>query len=354
MRMAQRGIGIVWRILKWLCHGVNRGVRDAIFWLKTFKEHPLRSFSIACAYATCVIAMLTFIVMFAVFVAVGGYPAQIEAIKTFGIDSVESAFTSGTVPFFYRSAVGGTMLFFLSLSVVFMLIEYFVASPVVKKIVMAVDLLLLATFSTAFTMLALHVGSLGLKGSEGFALWLEKVERLLHVTSVEQIMLILIAAVAVTVIILMVLSDKKILSKILISGIFSFGILPLMLLLVENVLALAYVILFGICFCFVLMFIGMAISGSGAPEGAASAESHQKPAEKLKKMKTEDINVINIAANQKIYIDEGNGLGAPLTQCVFTDTAVMNHKFLCTVADFKCGKVKIVRGGKEISASFVR
>lgn len=127
-----------------------------------------------------------------------------------------------------------------------------------------------------------------------------------------------------------------------------------MLLLVENVLALAYVILFGICFCFVLMFIGVAISESGAPEGAASAESHQKPAEKLKKTETEEINVINIAANQKIYIDEGNGLGAPLTQCVFTDTAVMNHKFLCTVADFKRGKVKIVRGGKEISASFVR
>lgn len=139
MRMAQRGIGIVWGILKWLCHGVNRGVRDAIFWLKTFKEHPLRSFSIACAYATCVTAVVAFIVLYVIFVAVGGYPAQIEAIKTFGIDSVESAFTSGTVPFFYRSAVGGTMLFFLSMSVVFMLIEYFVAGSVVKRIVMAVD-----------------------------------------------------------------------------------------------------------------------------------------------------------------------------------------------------------------------
>lgn len=352
MRMVQRGLGIVWKILKWLCHSVKNGVCDAKFWLKTFKEHPLRSFSITCAYATCVAAVISFIVLLVIFVAGGGYPAQIEAIK--GIDSVESAFTSGTVPFFYRSAVGGIMLFFLSLSVLFMLIEYFVLSSVVKKIVMAVDLLLLAAFSTAFTVLALRMGSLGLKGSEDFALRLERIERLLHVTNVEQVVLILMAAMAVTVIILMILSDKKILSKILVSGILSFGILPLLLLLVENVLALAYIIIFCTCFCFVLMFIGMALRESGAPEGAAPAENHQKSAEKHKNTKTEEIKVINIAANQKIYIDEGNGLGAPLTQCIFTDAEFVDHKFLCTVADLKCGKVKIVRGGKEISASFAR
>lgn len=358
MQIVKRGFKRFGEIWKRLCKGIYAGICDAIFWLKTFKEHPLRSFSVTCAYMTCVTAVISFIVLFIIFVSGGGYPAQIEAIKTFGIGSIESSFTSGTVPVMYQPVVGGIMLFFLSLSVVFMLVEYFVSSSVIKKIIMAVDLLLLTVFSTAFTVLAMRMGSLGFKGSEDFALWLAGVMDLLHIKSVEQILLILLAAVAVTVVILMVLADKKVLGRILILSILSFGILPLMLLLIENLLAFAYLIIFCICFCFMLMLIGSMLLSemgeSGTAADAAPAGGVQKPTGKQKKTGADKIRVIEIAANQKIYIAEGNGMGSPLTQCVFTDTEFINHKFLCTAADFKSGKVKIMRGGKEISVFAAR
>lgn len=343
------------KLLRGILGRLQEGIRVDVLRLKSFKDDLLSNASIACSYMACATAATGFFVLFTIYIVNGGYPAQIEAIKTHGMDSIEGAFTSGTVPMMYQPVLGGIMLFLLSLSIVFMLVEYFLSSSVVKKIAMAVDLLLLAAFSAVFTVVVTFLDNPPKNANEGFSLWLTGILSSAAHENTEVLLLTPLALLAVTIIVLIVLADKRIVGRILISAVFSFGILPLTLLIIENLLIFVYVIIWSVCFYFVLMLIGSVLSSamreSGEAAESAPAESQQKSAGKQDKAGVSKARVVEIAANQKIYIDEGNGVAAPMTKCIFTDTSLVNHKFLCTLKDYQSGKVRIKRGGREINQS---
>ena len=50
----------------------------------------------------------------------------------------------------------------------------------------------------------------------------------------------------------------------------------------------------------------------------------------------------------RFYIEKGNGIGSPMTMCIFADNGIINNRFVCTVDDYKKGKVVILVNQKPV------
>lgn len=45
-----------------------------------------------------------------------------------------------------------------------------------------------------------------------------------------------------------------------------------------------------------------------------------------------------LLAGVKLYVDDGQGVGAPMTKYIFTDTLVVNQKYICAYQSYREGK----------------
>jgi len=219
---------------------------------------------------------------------------------------------------------------------------------------MLADLVLMACF-TGITVIYTIIlnGDIHLTGKQQNMLL-----ELFSIVNYEKLLMILLGSIFFTIIIYTILifvSELRwLLSHIFKSVLISFVLIPGLLLLVENLVALAAGAIFCVIFIIVLFMIGNVLRDAGSSEtgGAASGSivSAPKPKKEVKQIeKTPKIKEIEVASGFPLYLGEGTGVIAPKTTCIFTDTTVQKRVFLCTYKDFQEGKVIIKKGGKPIT-----
>lgn len=336
------------------CGKVKEDILEDKTRLKGFREDWPGCVSVVCAYLACMAALVGFFVFYGLYIVKGGYPAQLEALKASGLDD---SITGGTVILMYRSFVGYLVYGLIGLSAMFAVVELFLRASVIRKIFMSVDLFLFVLSTGFLIFLAVYMDSPRTEWRDKVDLWMFRLMtrfRIEELYTLEQRLLSVSLGLSVAAIVaFVILAQKKTVSRTLFAAVFSLGLLPLLLLILENLLFIAFAIVFSVLLWVVLrIIVEIFLSGlNESGESGASPKSVSKPTEKKKNPEKKEIRVIEIANNQRIYIDEGNGLEAPMTKCVFTDTSFVNHKYLCTLKELQNGQVKIMQGGKEIHVS---
>lgn len=336
------------------CGKVKESILEDKTRLKGFREDWSGCVSVVCAYLACMAALVGFFVFYGFYIVKGGYPAQLEALKASGLDD---SVTGGTVILMYRSFVGYLVYGLIGLSAMFAIVELFSMSSVLRKIFMSVDFFLFVLSMGFLIFLAVYMGSPRTEWRDEVDLWLFRLMARFQIEelhTLHQILLLVSLGLSVaTIVIFVILAQKKTVSRTLFATVFSLGLLPLLLLLLENLLFFVFAIVFSLLSWGVLRIIAE-IFMSELNESEASGTSPRsvsKPTEKKKSAEKKEIRVIQIENTQRIYIDEGYGFGAPMTKCIFTDTSYVNHKYLCTLKELQSGQVKIMQGGKEIHIS---
>lgn len=336
------------------CGKVKENILEDKTRLKGFREDWSGCVSVVCAYLACMAALVGFFVFYGLYIVKGGYPAQLEALKARGLDD---SITGGTVILMYRSFIGYLVYGLIGLSAMFAIVELFLTASVLRKIFMSVDLFLFVLSTGFLIFLTVYMDSPRTEWRDKVDLWLFQLMTRFQIEELyklEQTLLSVSLGLSVAAIVaFVILTQKKTVSRTLFVAVFSLGLLPLLLLVLENLLFIAFAIVFSVL-CWVVLRIIVEIFLSGlneSGESGATPKSVSKPNEKKESPKKKEIRVIQIANNQRIYIDEGDGLAAPMTKCVFTDTSFVNHKYLCTLKELQSGQVKIMQGGKEIHVS---
>lgn len=343
-------------LLRCLCAHIKNWICEDRERLKEFKKDWAGNIALCCSWLACAAAVIGFFVLYVMYIVQGGYPAQVQALKDGGM---EGSFTGGTAVLMYRSFLGYLLYTLLILSAIFTAIEIFVTASVFRKIFMGIDLFLFALSIGSISFMAIYLDA-------PRSPWRDKVDlQMLGImtrfgvqdygTLINNILFIALFVFLAAFILFVIVSKKRTLSRIFVAAVISLGALPLLLLLLENLLFIGFAIIYAALFVAVLWYIGQAMmSGSqevGNNGGSSGGASGSHLTGKEKRAEQKDIRIIQVPAGQKLYIDERYGGGAPMTKCVFTDTATLNHKYLCTLKDLQTGNVKIMQGGKEIHVS---
>ena len=310
--------------------------RDA---LRTYRSFPGQSLCVLLSSAGCVVSIVGFVIAIILFGTSGGYSRPDSG---YGL-----SFTSGNVSLLCRGTVGTIAAICIIAGAVFLaIVSYKKVSPA-KRIFMIADVTLMIIF---MGMTALYDAIFGYK----IRLTDRQVEVLysfFNIVDRETLLNVLVWVSFLTIIIfagLLFFSEMRwLLAHVCKAAIISFVVLPLLLLIAENIITLiAFIIISAVMwFGAAAMFDGTASAGS-----AADSHAHARPkSEKKEVKKAPEARVIDVASGYRLYLEEGSGIGAPMTTCIFVDTTTINHKYLCTLKEFKEGKVIIKKGGIQIT-----
>lgn len=321
--------------------------------IRRFRESPVESASLCCSYAACAVAAVGFIAAVVLFAVNGGYGEQIEAIKTNGAELIEKNFSGGTVSILYGPFVSGPVLGLMALSVALTLVDFYKTSSVVRKVFVSLTLAL--TAAAAVLLVLVDRALSGKIGADTPVVSMLKwaVDTFGIGSEAGLILPPLVSLVVLAILLYLQIRRKQLLDRVIAAGLLAFAFLPLLTLIVENLLALAAMVLVLALVMAVVLLVGKSVasglseSGSGAAKKRPEAKK-EKPAE-VKAPQKEEPRTIEFEANIKIYVDEGLGFGAPMTKCIFADMPLRDHKFICTLRDFQDGKVIIKRGGQVLN-----
>lgn len=129
----------------------------------------------------------------------------------------------------------------------------------------------------------------------------------------------------------------------------SYVILPLFLLLVENIVGIFVAVFFLGIGAFMLFSNITASSEPGERQQKYRSADRNRNSEQ-KKEKKSDAKIIRFSGNCKFYRDKG-GLGLIQAQAdaIYMDGNLIKHSYVCTVDEFQTGKVEIYLNGERVT-----
>lgn len=327
------------RAVRKLLSGMKTQTVDAIH---TFRSNPIQNLSCILSSMTCVTSIIGLVAALIFYAVGGGYAAQIEAIRVYGVMS-DNIYTAGNVTILTGGILGAIIRICLCIAFVLLLIVFFGKSRLLLRIG-GVIMLLIAGGAIALLLWldAVAHNKIKLEGRQlSFALKLLGDSD--DMTRFYFLGFVILAALAVLLLFLALSECRQLTWHTLKAAIFSWAIMPLVLLFAENLIALVGFVLFCALLFAVLYFIFQAFADSNRqpsePAPKPKAEHKQQPEEpKVKR--------IELPAGAKLYIDDGQGVGAPMTKCIFANTSVIDHKYICTYQSYRERKTIITVGGK--------
>ena len=334
--------------------------------IKSFKDNPIENLGVLLPTLSVLTAIIGFIVAYILFIVQGGYATQVNVIKADGMRVISNAFTSGTTSIIYGNIVGTIIKLLFILEFVLMLGFFFIKVHIVKRVIMIVDLALTSLLSVAVVIFnGIYTGQIKL--TEGQEIKFTNVFNKLHSQSDKTFFIVLTVIcvlIIVSFLVLVLTSESKwMLGYNCLAGIISFAIIPLILLLLENIIPLLAEIvvlaILGMIFWFILAGIGSpATSNSGSSRGSTSSGSRSgilgstslKMEKKEEKPKEKDVKVKNFSGNVRFYRGEGGcGFIVPQVDSIYFDGNLQEHKFVCTVKEYEKGEVIIMLNNKRVT-----
>lgn len=323
--------------------------------IRLFNEQPLNSLGQIIPVGMVVASMVGFIIAIIKFIIASGFSNQITALKGDFFVGISEGFTSGTASVLTSGIVSTIISILLFIELFVLIISYYKTESKAKKIVASICLGIgTVLFGVVGFVLAVGFGVINL--SEQMEM---KIVKMLTVfdgmqasTLVNGLKITAIIGVVALIVffILMLVSEHKWMKKnTAIALLLSYIILPLVLLLVENIIpmivgVIAIVVVGGV------MFLGgnIFLSGNGESLGSSSTggsvissskgtHSENKPKEKYQKP-------IKLDLNTTFWVDT-DIIGC---KCVCYKNNIGAPDQACSVYDFEKGNVAIFNRGKRI------
>lgn len=319
-----------------------------------FNEQPLNSLGQIIPVGMVVASIVGFIVAIIKFIIAGGFSNQITSLKGDFFRGISEGLTDGTASVLTSGIVSTIISILLFAELLVLIISYYKTENKAKKIVASICLGIgTVLFGVAGFILAVVFGVINL--SEQMEI---KIVEMLTVFDGMQTSTIVnglkitaiigVVALIVFVILMLVSEYKWMIINTAIALLLSYVILPLVLLLVENIIPMiagvvAIVVIGGAIFLGGKIFL----SGSGESSGSSSvgrsvgtssstSRTESKPKEKYQQKKVYDLNTT-------FWRDKGgNGFFVPEADCIYMKDASGRKTYVCTVHDFEKGNVAII------------
>lgn len=328
--------------------------------IKYFKEQPLNSLGQLIPVGMVVTSIVGFVVAIIKFVISGGFSNQISAIKGDFFGGISEGFTSGTASVLTSGVVLTIISILLLAELLVLIISYCKTESKVKKIIASICLGIgIVLFGIAGFILAVGFGVINLSEK----MKMKIIEMLTVFDGMQTATLVnglkitaVIGVVALIVfIILMLISDHRwMIKNSAIALLLSYIIIPLALLVVENVIPMifgiiAIVVIGGVFFFAAKIFLSgdgesSSSSGGGYSGGSYNEKDYGTNEQKSSSAPTKPSNQREIKDWwAPFWRDKGGwGFAVPLADCIYTKNAWGEKTYVCTVHDFEKGNVAII------------
>lgn len=237
-------------------------VRETKESVRTIKYNPLNSLGQLIPVAMGLISFISFVVAYICFIAGGGYSEQIELIKAQGVDGTEEAFTYGTVNILSKGVVPTILNILFLLQIVVMIVTYMRHESKRMKILALVDLIVMGTAISAEGAFIILFGYVDF-GKKIFA---NASTASTIRTTVRTVMVVFVVALIVFVILQVIARSRWMLGHSIGALLMSYVILPLLLLLLENIVPLVVAFVFVAIVAGVFAMMLLCCIGGGEPK----------------------------------------------------------------------------------------
>lgn len=322
--------------------------------IKFFNEHTLNSLGQIIPVGMVVASIVGFIVAIIKFIIAGGFSNQITSLKGDFFRGISEGSTYGTASVLTSGIVSTIISILLFAELLVLIISYYKTENKAKKIVASICLGIgTVLFGVAGFILAVVFGVINL--SEQMEI---KIVEMLTVFDGMQTSTIVnglkitaiigVVALIVFVILMLVSEYKWMIINTAIALLLSYVILPLVLLLVENIIPMIAGVVAIVVIGGAIFLGGIFLSGSGESSGSSSvggsvgtssstSRTESKPKEKDQRIKKYDLNT-TFWRDKGAYI----GIVTPEADCIYMNNAQGEKTYVCTVDDFEKGNVAII------------
>ncbi len=232
---------------------------------------------------TVCIMLLSFfreVILYIEFIVKGGYTEQIRTImKNGGFDGFDKKITSDASVMIYSDVAGKIILSLVCIDVLIMMICYFRTSGKAKKIIMIVDLVLLA-IQIVFTIVVFWIAVANViirkQNADELLKSLEGTSIHLSIVAISYIVLTIVSISTFLVLILITKDSRRIIGNLALALAVSYIGFPLVLYLLENAIPLLIKIvklILVICIFFVLINMVRAAGSGGGKESSSSGSN---------------------------------------------------------------------------------
>lgn len=308
---------------------------------ETLRTNSISSLSVLLPAIACVISFIKCLVLYISFILSGGYVEQIDKIKSGSV--FEDLFTAslGALPNIW--VIDMVIWLLLLFGFIFLLVAFFKKEHWGKRIIMIADIsaegiaVALLLFLNAIYSDKIDLAPDGLIANALIGIDMEKAF----------IILIIICAVFVLLACILVFftENRNILKFTLKASLLSGIFIPVFFWIVRHIVTLAVLavltLILGLIFHVVISSIGEGGAGeSGAPSvpKASKAQPEKMPEKKIPEMRFE--------GKVSFFVDDGDGISAPNTKCIFAKNFWHNRKYVCTLKAYKNGEFYIYVDGK--------
>lgn len=353
---------------------------DFIETIKEIKKNPIGNLSLLIPVAMFLIVFVTGIVSYVMFIVKGGYTAQINSVKESGIfEGYAERYTLGTVKMIFNETIIKIVVVLVAITFILMMVNFFLYNGKVKNVIMIADLILLVTqgklFVEVFQYFLMGVCNSKENIYDKFAVFEQSGLNL----KMFFVVLVVALVVFITYIAFLVTTDEceAIIKRTLESLLASYGIVPLVFLFLENIIALATsvfaIILVVICVCIVFWILASESGESVSAQGSSS--SHASSSSSGRSQGASDYNLVSGAKkkdkekqpnkkeqqkkNCAYIVDFNKVLGIKLFKVhgfmgdyIELDNGVVSRK-VCSLEDYNKGKFHIYESetGREIKSN---
>lgn len=323
--------------------------------IKFINEQPLNSLGQIIPVGMVVASMVGFIIAIIKFIIAGGFSNQITSLKGDFFGGISEGFTSGTASVLTSGIVSTIISILLFAELLVLIISYYKTENKAKKIVASICLGIgTVLFGVAGFILAVGFGVINL--SEQMEMKIVKMLTVFDgmqtstlVNGLKITAIIGVVALIVFIILMLVSEHKWMIKNTAIALLLSYIILPLVLLLVENIIpmivgVIAIVVVGGVMFLGGKIFLSGNGESSGSSSTGGSVSSSSKGTHSENKPKEKYQKPIKLDLNTTFWVDT-DIIGC---RCVYYKNNIGAPNQACSVYDFEKGNVAIFNRGKRI------
>lgn len=327
---------------------------DAVYAFTNFKKDILTGLGILTATLIGILGIAHGISLYTAFIAEGNYAEQISLIKENGVDSIEKALVAAETSIMKSDVWSIIMCVLLAINCAILLFHFFKDSQVWKKIIMVFLMIVAIPIAVAGkqweTIIASEIELSG-KQLEIFLYLYREVGRDACMLIYVSVWLILISIV---VMLLYSCHCRRSFVYFLRMLLLTFALVPLCVLLLENIILLgagiAFLALFILVVCFLLWMLACALGNSSENSSGGGSGSNHAEKENATAKKQEYIKKKEFSGDIKFYRGKGGlGVFTPSDDCIYFDGNMHKHEYVCTVKEFETGKVQIFLNGKRLT-----
>ena len=339
---------------------VSRNTNATIDSIKSFKEQPLNSLGQILPVGMVSTSLIGFLVAIIKFVLNGGFSKQISEIDRDFVNGISKGFTYGTSEILTSGIVSKTISIMLIVELFVLVVSYLKTETKAKKVIVCtcfvIDIIL---FGMVDLILLIGFGKINLsKETEmkilDFLSIFEGVKKATVLNGLKIIVAMGIVAFILFIVLMFLSKHRWMIKNSAVALLISYVIIPLVLLLIENIIPMILGIVVVVIYGGILLVMGKGLaSGTGEISDGTSKHqsrsvspkisySHNKSKEKAQpKKEFQQKKEFNL--NSAFWRDEGgNGIMIPTGDCIYVINGWGEKTYVCTVHDYEKGKVAII------------